>query len=75
MLRKAKKLVEDAEAEIASIEAQIAETEAKMAEGAYDESLITAHAALQKNLDNAMSRWELATMDLESMSAGFQSHK
>ena len=75
MLRKAKKLVEDAEAEIASIEAQIAKTEAKMAEGAYDESLITAHAALQKNLDNAMSRWELATMDLESMSAGFQSHK
>lgn len=75
MLRKAKKLVEDAEAEIASIEAKMAETEAKMAEGAYDESLITAHAALQKNLDNAMSRWELATMDLESMSAGFQSHK
>lgn len=75
MLRKAKKLVEDAEAEIASIEAKMAETEAKMAEGAYDESLITAHAALQKNLDNAMSRWELATIDLESMSAGFQSHK
>ena len=69
MLRKAKKLVADAEAEIAAIEARIAETEAKMAEGAYDEALIASHAALQKNLDNAMSHWELATMDLESLSA------
>ncbi len=69
MLRKAKKMVAEAEAEIASIEAQIAETEAKMAEGAYDEALIASHAALQKNLDNAMSHWELATMDLEALSS------
>lgn len=67
MLRKARKKVEECEAEIAKMESAVAEIEAKMAEGQYDESLYALHADAQKKLDNAMSLWELASMELESL--------
>ena len=66
-MRKARKKVSDAEAEISSLEKEVADTEAKMAAGEYDESLFASHAALQKKLENAMSLWELATMELEEL--------
>ena len=53
--------------EISSLEKEVADTEAKMAAGEYDESLFASHAALQKKLENAMSLWELATMELEEL--------
>ena len=67
IMRKARKKVSDAEAEISSLEKEVADTEAKMAAGEYDESLFASHAALQKKLENAMSLWELATMELEEL--------
>ena len=67
IMRKARKKVSDAEAEISSLEKEVADTEAKMAAGEYDESLLASHAALQKKLENAMSLWELATMELEEL--------
>ncbi len=68
MLRKAKKKVEACEADIARLEAEVATIEEKMASGEYDEQLFAQHASARKNLDNAMSMWELASMELEELS-------
>lgn len=68
MIKRARKKVEEAETQINEIEQQIADIENKMAQGAYDEKLIESHTSLQKKLENAMSIWELATIDLESFS-------
>ncbi|MDE7153510.1 MAG: ABC-F family ATP-binding cassette domain-containing protein [Muribaculaceae bacterium] len=67
MLKRARKKVEDAEAEIASIEAAIADAEKQMAEGRTDNEIIAQHTSLNKKLENAMSIWELATEEFESL--------
>ena len=66
LLRKAEKKVKDAEAEISAIEAEIKEVEDKLSGGATDNELYTRHAEFQKKLENAMSLWELASMELET---------
>ncbi len=68
LIRKAKKKVADCEAEINRLEAEVAALEEKMSSGEYDEQVYADHAAAQKHLDNAMSLWELASMELESYS-------
>ncbi len=68
ILRKSRKKVDDCEAEIAQLEADVAALEEKMSAGQYDEQLFSQHAEAQKKLDNAMSMWELATMELEELS-------
>lgn len=67
MLRKARKKVEDCESEIAKMEQIVAEIEAQMAAGQYDDALYAQHSEARKKLDNAMSLWELASMELESL--------
>lgn len=66
LIKKAKKRVSDAEAMISDIETSISDTENKMSQGEYDAELYDQHARLQKQLENAMSEWELATMELEN---------
>ena len=39
-----------------------------MSTGEYNEELFANHAAMQKKLENAMSEWELASMELDSIS-------
>lgn len=70
MLKRAEKKVSDAEADIESIEQEIADIETKIATGEVEGDIFERHGALHKKLDNAMSLWELATMELES----FKSH-
>lgn len=67
MVKRAEKKVKDAEADIASIEQEIADTESKIAAGETSNEIFETHAALQKKLDNAMSLWEIATIDLEGL--------
>ena len=66
-LRKAEKKVSEAEAEIVRVEGEIASVEAALAEGKTDDDIFIRHASLQKNLDNAMSIWELASMELDEL--------
>ena len=67
MIRRAQKKVKDCEEEIASLEGEIAALEEKMSSGEFDADIYASHSAAQKNLDNAMSLWELASMELEEL--------
>ncbi|MCM1518354.1 MAG: ATP-binding cassette domain-containing protein [Pseudoflavonifractor sp.] len=68
--RRLRKKVEEAEAGIAAIEAKIAEVEQRISSGDIDDNIFNDHAALQKQQENAMSIWELATIELEEFLAG-----
>ncbi len=68
LVRRAEKKVKDAEAEIAAIEAEIAEIEAKIAAGETEVDIFNHHQQANKRLENAMSLWELASMELENIS-------
>ncbi|MBE6305821.1 MAG: ABC-F family ATP-binding cassette domain-containing protein [Bacteroidales bacterium] len=67
-INRAEKRVKEAEEEITRIEADIAAIEAALASGEQqDPDIYERHAALGKQLDNAMSIWELASMELEEI--------
>ena len=70
-LRKANKKVEEAENEVAVREQQLADIEAKIAAGAVAPEIFTAHAQAGKDLENAMSLWELAQMELDELKEKF----
>ncbi|MDE6264422.1 MAG: ATP-binding cassette domain-containing protein, partial [Paramuribaculum sp.] len=67
IVKRARKKVSDAENSITELEQQIAELEAKFAEGATGDELYAQHADLNKKLENAMSMWELASMELNEL--------
>ena len=66
LIRKAEKKVKEAETEIAGIEVEIKNIEDKLSAGENDAELYSKHAELQKKMENAMSLWELASMELET---------
>ena len=68
MIKRARKRVEDAEAEISRLEEAVKAVEAEMAAGAYSDELAARHADTRKQLDNAMSVWEMAQMELDELS-------
>lgn len=68
-IKRARKKVEEAEAEVARRESEIKALEAKLAEGLATPDLYEQHAALTKQLENAMSLWELAVIDAEEISS------
>ena len=73
LVRRAKKNVQDAETEITRIEQEISEIESEMASGnTTDNQIYERHGALHKQLDNAMSVWELATMELDELNESQQ---
>lgn len=67
MIRRAQKKVKDCEEQIASLEGEIAALEEKMSSGEFAADIYASHSAAQKKLDNAMSLWELASMELEEL--------
>ena len=69
MLKRSAKKVEEAEAEISRIEAEIAATEARIAAGEVEGDIFDRHAKLNRDLENAMSLWEIASQDHEELSA------
>ncbi|MDE7387575.1 MAG: ATP-binding cassette domain-containing protein [Muribaculaceae bacterium] len=68
-IKRAKKKVADAEEQIAAIEAEIAEIEGKIASGDVTPDIYNLHAARTKALENAMSVWELASMELDELNS------
>lgn len=67
-IRRLQKKVEAAETEIERLEKIKAEIETEMSSGSYSDELYNRHAGIQKELDNAMSMWELATMEYDEAS-------
>lgn len=67
MLRKASRKVEEAEAEISAIEADIASIEADIAAGKVDGDIFDRHARRNRDLETAMSLWELASQELDEL--------
>ncbi len=65
-VRRARKKVEEAEAGVASAEEAVKAVEARIAAGEVSAEVFEQHAAANKELENAMSIWELAQMELDS---------
>jgi ATP-binding cassette subfamily F protein 3 len=66
-IKRAEKKVSEAENEISKIEAEIAVIEDKITSGDVDSDIFNQHAAKNKQLENAMSLWELASMELDEL--------
>lgn len=66
-VRRARKKVEEAEAEVASREAAVKAIEDELASGSPTPDVYDRHAAAVKALENAMSVWELASIDLDAL--------
>lgn len=66
-VRRARKKVEEAEAEVASCEAAVKAIEDELASGTPTPDVYDRHATAVKALENAMSVWELASLDLDAL--------
>ena len=66
-IKRAQKKVAEAESQISAIETEIADIESKIAAGDITPDIYDLHAARTKALENAMSVWELASMELEEL--------
>ena len=74
-IKKAERAIATVEEEISNIEYAIDVVEGKLAtpEGASDMQLYEEHSTLKKQLDEAMSRWEQATEELDSLNTTIKS--
>ena len=63
--KRMEKRVVDAEKQVGELETALAEVEARIAAGDTSEETIALYAETQKNLENAMSVWELAQTELD----------
>ena len=66
-IKRAEKKVSEAETEIVNIETRIAEIEEKIANGEIDNDIFSLHQSMNKKLENAMSMWEIASMECEEL--------
>ena len=67
VVKKAEKKVKDAETEITRLEILQMDIEDKIAAGDTSQETLDAYAKAQKDLENGMSVWELATIELEEV--------
>ncbi len=67
----AAKKVEDAEAAVAAAEEEIAEIERRIAAGETDGDIFTLHQTKTRDLETAMSLWELAEQESSELKARF----
>ena len=65
LFRKAEKKLAEAEKVVESLEIELSDIEAKLASGTNDNDPFLRHGDVKKKLENAMSEWELAGMELE----------
>ncbi len=66
-IKRAEKKVAEAETEITRIETEIVEIEDRIATGDVGNDIFEQHASKNKQLENAMNMWELATMEYEEL--------
>jgi ATP-binding cassette subfamily F protein 3 len=66
-VKRANKKAEEAEAEVARLEQVVKDIEAKISAGDVSPEIFTQHSEANKNLENAMSVWELAVMEADEL--------
>lgn len=66
-LKRAAKKVEEAEQAVAQCETELASIEERIAAGEVEGDIFERHAAATKAVENAMSVWELAQMELDEI--------
>lgn len=71
MLRRAAKKVEEAEAAVAQAEQEIADIEARIAAGETAGDIFELHARKTRDLETAMSLWELAEQEHQNLKSSF----
>lgn len=71
LLRKASKAIEMAEEKIANLEIIQQELENKISSGVVSPQILEDYSKTQKDLENTMSEWELAQMNLEELKQKF----
>ena len=67
LVRRAKKKLESAEEEVSRIEKDLRDIEDRIAKGESGDEIFKMHALTNKALENAMSLWELACLELEEI--------
>lgn len=67
IIRRAEKKVTEAEAEVSRLEQELADIERLIADGETGNEIFTNHQETSKKLENAMSLWELASMELDEL--------
>lgn len=66
-VKRAAKKVDEAEAMVGQRETELADIEARIAAGEVAPEIFEAHAAATKEVENAMSMWELAQLELDEL--------
>ncbi len=72
MISKAEKAVKNAETRISELEVKQKELEDKISSGETDADILDAYARAGKEMENAMSVWELAQMDLDEIKSKYE---
>ncbi len=70
-VKRAAKKVEEAEAEVSRREEALADIENRISQGESTQEIFEAHAAATKEIENAMSLWELAQNDLDELKSRY----
>ena len=73
-IKRIEKKVKEAEEKIAEIENEIAEIETRIANGDTDNDIFNLHADKNKQLENTLSIWELASMELDEIKSKYNNN-
>ena len=71
MVKRAAKKVQDAENEITRLESEVADIEAQLAAGNVEGDILDRYSKTKRDLDNAMSVWELASQEHDDLVTRF----
>ena len=71
MVKRAAKKVQDAENEITRLESEVADIEAQLAAGNVEGDILERYSKTKRDLDNAMSVWELASQEHDDLVTRF----
>lgn len=70
-IRRATKKVEEAENNVSTSEQALADIEARIAAGEVSDDIFTQHQQAGKNIEDAMSLWELAQQELDELKSQY----
>ncbi len=71
MVKRAAKKVQDAENEITRLESEVADIESQLAAGNVEGDILDRYSKTKRDLDNAMSVWELASQEHDDLATRF----